>query len=107
MVGVEEALIGVVSTARFSNWFVSTVSVSESEVLERDDIDGGKYRREAKLFVVTQNKKFPKILPWGEPPGTVLGWDNVLLIFTDICLLYKNAATKSIDVSLAPNSFKA
>ena len=44
------------------------------------------------------------MLPWGEPPGAVLGWDMVLPIFTDMVLLYRNAATQSITSILAPSS---
>ena len=61
----------------------------------------------AKALVVEQNRKLPKILPWGEPPGTVLGAENVSLIFTNINIPCKKAATQSIEVSSAPRSDNA
>ena len=61
----------------------------------------------AKQLVVVQKRKFPKMLPWGDPPGTVLGLDLASLTFTVIFLPYKKAATQSIVISDAPSSAKA
>ena len=47
----------------------------------------------AKQLVVAQNRKLPRILPWGEPPGANLGVDLDSLILTDIVLPWRKAAT--------------
>ena len=61
----------------------------------------------AKQSVVQQNKKPPSILPWGEPPGTVLGTDRASLILTDMRLLYRKAEVHLTVNSPAPNRFIA
>ena len=60
-----------------------------------------------KTLVVTQKRKLPKMLPWGEPPGTDLGTEHVYPIFTDILRPNRKAADQSTEISDAPRSVKA
>ena len=68
-----------------------------SELLNRF-VGGGSELILVNESVDAQNRKFPSILPWGEPPGTVRGEDILFLIHTDIFLLYKKEETQSIEV---------
>ena len=74
-----------------------------SELRER----GGSPLSSANLFVVAQNRKFPRMLPCGEPPGADRGSENASEILTDIVRPYKNEATQSTVCSSAPRSVSA
>ena len=61
--------------------------VESSESLSDEDNDPTRSRSPVKLvkqLVVAQNKKFPRMLPCGEHPGTVLGIESTSPILTDI-----------------------
>ena len=77
-VGVEIALLVV---GIFMELVMASYSLSEPE-LELEDREERPARGSDSILVnasvVTQNKKFPKILPWGDPPGSVLGYDLAL-----------------------------
>ena len=53
--------------------------------------------------VAQQNRKFPNMLPCGEPPGTVLRLDISVPAFTCIVLPLKKALTSAISAFSAPN----
>ena len=42
------------------------------------------------------------MLPWGDPPGTSLGWERVVPILTDMVLPLRKACTNPIVESVAP-----
>ena len=81
--------------------------LDELEVLDVSDISSSGLGSSAKQFVVAQNKKFPRMLPWGLPPGASRGVERASLTLTDIVRPCRNDATQSMAVSEAPRSERA
>ena len=84
---------------------------SESNVAELDDVDKVEIvalpSMLTNLSVVAQNRKLPKMLPCGEPPGTGRGLEKVFLTLTLMVLPNRKAAVQSVVVWLAPWSPRA
>ena len=93
-VGVEHVLSGGCQAGKAAGSGGGSSPEEEELELQVESISG--LAISANVLVVAQNKKLPRMLPWGEPPGTVRGLEYWPLILTDIFLLCKNAATQSI-----------
>ena len=98
---------GVELTKSWSCSTSSGIKISgSSSLLDEEDGRGtmGLDWSSANLLVEAQKRKFPNMLPWGEPPGMTLGWEYVDPILTAIVLLYRKAVMISIERSLVFNS---